>query len=345
MLSFQEQISQSLSSAQSFAVRMPQGRVLRGRWWWPDSPPSAAVLALHGLQSNSRWFARSAAVLREAGIGVLALDRCGSGESDGPPAELGADIAELSAAGHWPSLAAAPATGYRGHVLKADDLLAEIHATRQALAERAGPGVPLTLLGNCFAVRLALPFLSRHPGSFDRLILTSPGTDMHPRTDLRMIDKFRVIQPLQCACRPSWVRVPLRDEWFTTAPESLAWVRNDIYSLSLRWVSTALLRAARRLTAEMDRMLSRLSLPLLVLLADQDAMTQNEKIERRFKDHWSGPLSVETLHSEHLLEFGADFGRYVGLVQAWVNEPSPADNAPTDAAPQARMSTSTPPNP
>ena len=58
------------------------------RWRSERSPPSAAVIVLHGIASHAGWFAETAADLNRHGVEVYGLDRRGSGRSGGPRGHL-----------------------------------------------------------------------------------------------------------------------------------------------------------------------------------------------------------------------------------------------------------------
>lgn len=87
------------------ALRTADGVTLRG-WYHPSRTGAAAVL-VHGLGANRAQLLAPARALAARGLGVLAVDSRGHGESDAAPVTLGLDEArDVEAAVAW--LAARP---------------------------------------------------------------------------------------------------------------------------------------------------------------------------------------------------------------------------------------------
>jgi hypothetical protein len=80
-------------AAQVELQRWPTGRIvsytgaegarLRARLYRPRGKMTAVIVALHGMETHGRWFAPLALDLNAKGIGVLAMDRRGSGINAG----------------------------------------------------------------------------------------------------------------------------------------------------------------------------------------------------------------------------------------------------------------------
>jgi pimeloyl-ACP methyl ester carboxylesterase len=126
------------------------GRVLSLRRF---AAPSSewTVVALHGVMSHSGWLAPLGEALAERHIGVLALDRRGSG-------------------------AAPVATG-------GDDPDAWIADVEAALSLARTGSQKVALLGWCWGARLAVVAASRT--EVDRLVLAAPGLVMAPAVETR----------------------------------------------------------------------------------------------------------------------------------------------------------------
>ncbi|MCB1224881.1 MAG: alpha/beta fold hydrolase [Verrucomicrobiales bacterium] len=304
MSAFSDEFDTALSASEAEMLPASAGWSQRVRWWWPATAPLAGVLMLHGMQSNGRWFSRSAAALARRGIVAVALDRPSSGESSGPTP---------------PS--PPPGTGLAAHLPDPESFLSGITEVHTQLRQRLGRDIPLTLMANCFGARAAIIELGRHPDRWQRALFTAPGTDMHPRTRPPWRDIARILLPLP-GISP-WLRVPLQDTWFTDQPDALAWIQNDVASASLRWITTATLRATRRLDRAWKTHLPRISTPLHLLLAERDVMTRNDRIEKRFRRDGQSPLKISRLPSEHMLEFGSAHPLALDLMAEWIHASEP----------------------
>ncbi|MBL9155766.1 MAG: alpha/beta fold hydrolase [Verrucomicrobiales bacterium] len=245
--------------------------------------PTAVLVMAHGLQSHAEWFRGSGDYLSDRGIEVLAYDRRGSGRSGGA----------------------------RGDLTSAEVFFTDLDAV---LTEAGRSGRPVHLLANCFSTRFVLPYVQRHPGQLRSLILTSPATDMRPEADYSALGRTGVLAGA-LAPVPLKLPTPLRDELFISSGPWLEWIGRD--HLSLREVTPRFLLAAGSMDKQMRAALGKIQTPMLVLLATDDAMVDNERIKERFRRQ-PGPVRIETLHSEHMLEFGASAGTYRRLLLEWV---------------------------
>lgn len=259
--------------------------------------PVAKLLVVHGMQSNAEWFRTSGEFLSENGITVLAFDRRGSGRSGGP----------------------------RGDACTAEDFFDDMEAAC-AWLQKTGPfSLPIHVHANCFGVRVALPFVQSHPDRFCSIIITSPSTDMASRADYSLGTKlFRILNPFVPSTR--YLPTPLQDTYFITHPEKeLDWVRDDTKSLSLRKVTKRFLLAANAMTKQMQAALPKANLPMLVILADCDAVVDNPKIEKRFARERPGRYEMKTLKSEHLMERSESQQEYRREMLRWLKTHSSKD--------------------
>ncbi len=124
---------------------------------WPaprEGPPRAAVLIVHGLGEHAGRYDPMARRLNAWGFAVRSYDQYGHGESGGVRGALPTETRLL------------------------DDLGDLVTNTRC----RAGPGVPLVLLGHSLGGLVAASFVARKMLPVDALVLSSPalGTRLSP---------------------------------------------------------------------------------------------------------------------------------------------------------------------
>lgn len=247
--------------------------------------PRATLLFVHGMQSHAEWMRASGVgdSLAEAGITVFAYDRRGSGKS----------------------------STTRGHADSAQILLNDLNdaviifrgelAKDQRISNPAE--IEMHLMANCFGARIAVPYLiqqsmqKRYP--FSTVTLIAPSTHMTKQADYSFGEKLDVL----ASPRLQYLATPLQDEWFTTSPKGLAWIRQD--QLGLREVTAGFLRSANTLTKTMNREVYRMTFPLLVLTASRDVMVDSAGVKRDLYDPYRGPKRLVNIDSEHSLEFSA----------------------------------------
>lgn len=134
-------------------VVMADGAALPLRSWLPDRAPRAVVLALHGMNDYSHFFAEPGTYLAKRGIASYAYDQRGFGQAPHP--------------GHWSSAAA---------------MVADARAAVDLVAVRH-PGVPVVLLGESMGGAVAMLAATDPPAGLDGIILAAPavwGRDAMP---------------------------------------------------------------------------------------------------------------------------------------------------------------------
>lgn len=128
------------------ALVMADGAKLPLRRWFPDEPPFAIVLALHGFNDYSKAFERPGAWLAQHGVAVYAYDQRGFGQAPHP--------------GLW-----------AGSKAMTDDLRAAAHLLKQR-----HPTTPLFLLGDSMGGAVTLAALaSDNPPDCQAAILVAPA--------------------------------------------------------------------------------------------------------------------------------------------------------------------------
>jgi dienelactone hydrolase len=93
----------SVAAERPVSFRADDTTMLAGTWYEPSQRPGPAVILVHMLDRSRRDWDHAASQLAAAGIGALAFDLRGHGESGyaprpSTPAELGALVADISAA-------------------------------------------------------------------------------------------------------------------------------------------------------------------------------------------------------------------------------------------------------
>jgi alpha-beta hydrolase superfamily lysophospholipase len=218
------------------------------RHWEPSAGvPRAYVVALHGIQSHSGWYGYSSQRLSDQGFDVRFLDRRGSGLN-------GCE---------------------RGHTPHYERLLNDVRQFLVALrAERdiERPGAPILLTGISWGGKVAAAVAIQFPDLVDGVGLLYPGicAKVKPTGLQQRLLKLARLQG-QGKRR---VTIPLDDPaLFTGEPEWQSFIRNDRYAL--RQVSLDFLQASLDLEKIIQKDASKLSVPLLMLLAGQDEIIDN----------------------------------------------------------------------
>jgi muconate cycloisomerase len=210
---------------------------------WRHPSPVACVVVVHGLQSHAQWFAEAADLLVDRGISVFALERRGSGSS--------------------------PYTN--GDIDRYQTWFDEVGRVVD-LARTEEPDAPVHLLGHCFGANVALGYALDHPGNVASLVMLAPG--LHIRPDYTAMEKLQILAA-GLAAPGRRFRVPQADDLFTRDPEVLAWIEGD--TLGSKTCSARCLLETSRMLASLRRRLGQLSVPLLVVEAAQDRISDNER--------------------------------------------------------------------
>jgi pimeloyl-ACP methyl ester carboxylesterase len=86
------------AASQRVTLRTDDGLTLAATWYEPSSRPAPAVIFVHMLQKSGRDWDRVAAQLAAEGIGGLAMDLRGHGESPGSPKDYAGMVQDVRAA-------------------------------------------------------------------------------------------------------------------------------------------------------------------------------------------------------------------------------------------------------
>jgi alpha-beta hydrolase superfamily lysophospholipase len=260
---------------------------------WKVADPKASIVFIHGLKSHSGWFLEACEEMAKRSIKVYSFDRRGSGRS----------------------------TERRGHIADFRDWLKDIRAMTQ-LARQENEGKSPHLLGHCFGAKLALAFALSYPQEAKSLTLIAPP-QFALKADITPFEKLKVLGTMLTGME--WeVEVPAKDEMFTKNPEKNLFIKAD--DLRLQNMTTTLCRETFKIDRWINKNLSQLTLPILVLLAKEDEIVDTNKIQRvLFKRLNGNQKAMETYDCYHDLFFEPFFERVIARIDRWVvQESTPA---------------------
>lgn len=270
------------------------GPALRFRVWTepPGVEPRATLAVLSGVMSNTAWFRPLAERWRAMGYRVVGLERRGSGLNWTPGAE---------------------------DVPSARDL--ELDAIRELTAsEGMAPGRPLILVGWCWGailgVHLALTLGGdRADGLVRGLALLAPG--LHPSAALAERMRALAEQAKGLAPEVPVLESPITDEMFTAGPALDGFVRRD----QARWqrFSPRFLEVSTRLSLAARMRLRKLTIPVLVALAEDDVTTDNAAMLAELARLPADRVRTTLLPGAHGLQFDAPTALAERL-DAWAHE-------------------------
>jgi pimeloyl-ACP methyl ester carboxylesterase len=86
------------AASQRVSVRTDDGLTLAATWYEPSTRPAPAVIFIHMLQKSRRDWDQVAAQMAAEGIGGLALDLRGHGDSPGSPQDFAGMVQDVRAA-------------------------------------------------------------------------------------------------------------------------------------------------------------------------------------------------------------------------------------------------------
>lgn len=278
-----------------FERRSRADLMIRGLLWQPPAEVAlrGGLLFLHGLQSNSLWISETAQFLAAKGFAVVAVDRRGSGLSDGHSGVQGAPRSPVS-----------EIAGARGHHTNASEFLEDAEIGLSILQERmTNTGLPLHLVAQCFATRVAIPFLAENHDVFTSCIFLSPSTRIKKNADFSPFQKLKAIIRARFSKYPAWIDTPLQDDWFTDSPDQRQWIGRPEASLSLRSISDQFIAAVAGLSQKGRLRRNEKPPPLFLTLSQEDAIVDNEATIRCFQKNWQNRLSIEHFPGRHFIEF------------------------------------------
>jgi alpha-beta hydrolase superfamily lysophospholipase len=242
-------------------------------------------VCVHGIQSHAGWYEHSCTRLSRAGFAVSFLDRRGSGLN----------------------------TADRGDAPSFRRLLDDLAEFLRPLPR------PVFLVAVSWGGKLAAALQKRHPGLVDGLALLCPG--FFPQVKLTLRERLAVVWARLREPR-RYFPIPLNDpELFTATPRWQEFLRQD--PLSIHKATARFLIESVRLDGYLRVVPKHVRVPVLLLLAGQDRIIDNERT-RRFVERFAATDKevIEYPEAHHTLEFEPDPERFLGDLQRWLKRHS-----------------------
>ena len=265
---------------------------------WKTQTPRGIVIALHGIQSHSGWYAASSRAMADAGFDVYFADRRGSGLNE----------------------------FQRGHAAHGMRLINDVRALaalardERRKSERDRGPLPLINMGISWGGKIAAAAGATFPTEFDGLALLYPG--LHPRILPNAWQRFRLNLARRFEITRTDIPIPLRaPELFT---DTLVWqkfIADD--PLALHSVTSSLLNAGRDLDAVIAKRAADIHCPVLLMLAGRDRIIDNCKTRALVNRFGTSHLtSVCFPDACHTLEFEPDRAAIFSVLAEWLrNQP------------------------
>jgi alpha-beta hydrolase superfamily lysophospholipase len=215
-----------------------------------------------------------------------------------------------------------------------DDIATLLDQTRAAW-----PGLPVVLGGISWGGKIVMALAARHPRSVDALALVCPG--LRPRVGVTRRERLGVIAALLTGRKHARrFPIPLADPaLFTANPDAQAFLRQD--PLSLRTGTAGLLATSFFLDRRVRRAPRRVPHPVLLMLAGQDRIVDNDQTLAYFDQIASLSRTLITYPvAHHTLDFEPEPepAHYVNDLVAWLDQlhlpqrPAPAPAGQGSAA-------------
>ena len=258
-------------------LEMPDGYKIHYRRWGPPEGDDV-VLILHGGMSHSGWQAPLAIQLQSMmlELTVIAADRRGCGLNDNR-GDLGSVHAVI------------------------EDITQHVEFLKKSFKR-------VHLAGWCQGAQYAAIAGSKIPGILSSLILITPGFFWNERfrsvlsiTEniiLNMIAEFKLKPEHDHACIP----VPMEATDFTLVDEWLDFIEKDELKTTLLNLKSARIMDEIQEMSESAMLKNRL--PVLAIMAEQDRIVDNSKVEQLLDHFFSGDTGNQliTLSSGHAIQ-------------------------------------------
>lgn len=292
----QDDLQAAGHSVQTFVTS--DGYQFRYRHWLATGP-KGYVVALHGIQSNSGWYAYSSRRLCEAGFDVRFLDRRGSGLNE-------AD---------------------RGHAVHPDRLVNDVVQFLCRVRherDRESPQSPIILMGVSWGGKLAAVVAGRRPELCEGLALLYPG--LTPRIRPSWWQRLLLKLAMRTGRQRRLAAIPLDDpELFTAQSEWQQFIRND--ERSLHEATVGFLAASVALDAELPSLVANIHCPMLLMLAGRDRIIDNDATKQLFDRFGSADRRLLVYEdAAHTLEFEPNRESIVDDLIDWLNVVRPFSN-------------------
>jgi alpha-beta hydrolase superfamily lysophospholipase len=234
---------------------------------WRNAKPAASLILLHGFQSHAQWFAEAADLLVERGLSVYALDRRGSGSS---PYE-------------------------RGDIGRYEEWFDEVTDVVK-LAQDEQPQAAAHLVGHCFGANIAVGSVLTQPVDIASIIMLTPG--LYVQQDYTPAEKVGIfVRAVGGSDRR--FPVPQAPEDFSHDQDLVAWIRND--SLGAQTATARGLLTTGRMLRLLRRGIGRVTVPVLVLEAGRDRISDNPRNHRVLDESLGDRCRFIRFDAEHFM--------------------------------------------
>lgn len=220
------------------ALTMADGCKLFLRSWRTASPD--VLLLMHGLGAHGGWFIDMANELAERGLNVYTVDHRGFGRSEGLP----------------------------GHVERADNYISDLAAVSAELRRRhsdSGGVARFYILGHSMGGIFATHLAVRHADLLDGVIFLNPWVQDSAKVPLGTV--LGILSGGLMRSQRRW-RNPGGTAGMTTNPEAIRMLEADPYWR--RDLTANFWLEILRLRLQVLKLAPRITLPVLVLQAEQD---------------------------------------------------------------------------
>ena len=245
------------------------------------------IVFIHGIQSHGGWYETSCKKLAQSGYRVLFLDRRGSG------------LNEVS----------------RGDSPSFRTLLDDLKEFLQYQRKEIAGSTPLILGAISWGGKIAFGLEIRMANLVDGFILLAPG--FCPKVHPTRKERFFIALGSLFAPRRLF-NIPLNDpELFTSNPVAQKFLKEDPFAL--RKATARFLLDSVRLDFYLRIFRTKISKPILLLIAGQDKIINNEKTIAFVKRFASGSLTIkEYPKAHHTFEFEPEPQKHIEEIEEWL---------------------------
>jgi acylglycerol lipase len=259
---------------------------LQARLYRPPGKPVATVVAMHGLETHSKWFALLATELNKRNIAVLAMDRRGSGLNCalGGNGQMGED---------------------QSYQMWLDDILAHVKYTH-------GYGAKVYVMGNSWGGNPILAWSETpeaHRYAHGAVLLTPGLASRKPNILQKLAIGFAGNKALLGTC--------LGVEDYSRKRSTWALLEED-HKLT-KEVSARFFKQTRSMQTKALNGLASEKIPILLICAEQDELMKNEEMRCRLGAQLPHQLYTESiLDNDYHLALIEDTTRVSAEIAKWM---------------------------
>ncbi len=271
------------------------GYRIKYRHYRAKSSRKGIIVSLHGIQSHSGWYDCSSRFLSNGGYDLFFLDRRGSGLN----------------------------SSQRGHAPSAERLIQDVIQFIYDCRNGSGlenQNLPIYLSGLSWGGKLATVVAGRTQELIDGLILLYPGICAKVRPN--HLQKFLLKMAKGDRFQYRNAKIPLGDSALFTQDEHWQkWIDKDY--MSLREATVSFFRSSLELDQLSQLALPNLQKPLLMMLAGQDRIIDNNKTRDYFRQIIARDKKlIEYPDADHTLEFEANRESIFNDLLNWLDKQS-----------------------